>query len=89
MLRKVLVHALRNIARILLCASILLCFAVAFSEKGDIVDRNSDWIVLSFPLSLGLLVGSLYIPDKLPKSVYMKKSVDELLKEIRKPQRTN
>jgi len=87
--RKVFVYILRIIASLFLLVAMLLCLAVRLSDKGDVVDRNSGWIVLLFFITSGLFIYSLLMSDGSPKHIHRKKAADELLKEIRRPDRKN
>jgi len=85
MQRKILVYSLRIVASLFLLLSFLLGLAVRLSDKGDIVDRNSGWILLMLVIASGGFIYSLLISDGSIKHVFRKKTADELLKEIRRP----
>ncbi len=85
MRRKILVYSFRIIAGVLLILSILFLLSVRLSDKGDIIDRNSNWILLAFLIALALYFYSRNISDGSPKRIYKKKTMDELMKEIKRP----
>jgi hypothetical protein len=82
--RKIFIYSLRIFTSLVLVLSFLLVVAVRLSDKGDIVDRNSGWILLAFLIALGVFIYSLFISDGSPKHIYRKKTTDELMNEIRK-----
>lgn len=84
MQRRVIVHNLRIFAVLFLLISFLLIMAVRVSDKGDIVDRNANWILLVFVIALGGFIYTVFVPD-LPKENRRKKTIDELMNEIKKP----
>jgi len=84
MRRKILVTGFRAIATIFLLISILLVVIIHISEKGDLIDRNANWITLMFFMAAGIFCWSFYISDVWPKKLHRKKSPDELLNEIKK-----
>lgn len=82
MKRKRLILTVQIFSILLLLLSLIGGVAVVMlSQKGDIVDRNSGWVVATFFISIGLLIYSHYIPDG---SYYKKKTDMELMKEIKK-----
>ena len=84
MQRKTFIHSFRIFAIVFLLLSFLLIVAVRLSDKGDIVDRNADWIVLVFSLSLFLFIYSIFISDGSSKHIHRKKTANELINEIKK-----
>lgn len=84
MRRKILVTGFRAIATVFLLISILLVIIIHISEKGDFIDRNTNWIILIFFIAVGFFSWSLYISDIPPKKAHKQKSTDELLNEIKK-----
>ena len=84
MKRKIFIYILRVFASLFLLLSFLLVVAVRLSDKGDIADRNSGWILLIFLIVLGIFIYSLFISDGSAKHIYRKKIPNELINEIRK-----
>nr|WP_294794959.1 hypothetical protein [uncultured Mucilaginibacter sp.] len=71
-------------AGLFLLLSFLALLAVRLSEKGDIVDRNSGWILLSFLMAIVFFICSHYIIDGKTAENRTNKTGEELLNEIRK-----
>ena len=84
MQRKTFIHSFRIFAIVFLLLFFLLIVAVRLSDKGDIVDRNANWMVLVFSLSLFLFIYSIFIADDSSKHIHRKKSANELINEIKK-----
>jgi len=84
MLRKIVIYSLWIFVSLLLLLSFLLLIAVRLSDKGDIVDRNSGWILLVFLTVLGIFSYSVFISTDLSKHIYRNKTADELINEIKK-----
>lgn len=84
MQRRIIVHSFRIFAVLFLLVSSLLIVAISLSDKGDIVDRNSHWILFVFLIACAGFTYSIFIPDS-PKDIRRKKSMDELMNEIKKP----
>jgi hypothetical protein len=85
MRRKILVYSFRIFAGVLLILSILLLLALRLSNKGDIVDRNDNWIGLAFLVALAIYFYSRNISDGSPKIIYKKKTMDQLMNEVKRP----
>ncbi len=85
MQHKFLVTAFRVMATLLLLLSFLSVIAIVISDKGDFIDRNSGWISLIFLMAIGIFIGSIAISDASPPYTRKKKTTDELMNEIKKP----
>ncbi len=84
MKRKIFIYSLRIVAILLLLLSFLFMIAVRLSDKGDIVDRNSIWILIVFLIVLGIFIYSFSISVVLSKNVFKKKTIHEKINEIKK-----
>ena len=85
MRRKIVIYSLWIFASLLLLLSfLLLIIAIRLSDKGDIVDRNSGWMLLAFLTVLGIFSYSVFISTDLSKHIYRNKTADELINEIKK-----
>ncbi len=67
-----------------LLLSFLSLLAVRLSEKGDIVDRNSGWVLLMFVIAVAFCIYTRYLKFGRIFNGRMNKTGDELLDEIRK-----
>lgn len=83
--RKIFIYSFRILAGLIWALSFLLVLAVRLSDKGDVVDTHSGWILPAFFIALGVFIYSLLISANSPKYIYRKKTGYELINEIRKP----
>lgn len=83
--RKVLIYIFRVFATMLFFISFLALIAVRLSDIGDVVDRNSGWILALFFIALAIFFKALLTPIIPLSSQRRKMTDDELLNEIRKP----
>jgi hypothetical protein len=84
MQRKIFIHRFRVFAIVFLLLSFLSIVAVRLSDKGDIVDRNADWILLVFLISLLFFIYSIFISDDSSKQIHKKRTTNQLINEIKK-----
>jgi cadmium resistance protein CadD (predicted permease) len=82
--RKIFIYGLRIFASLLMLFSFLLMIAEHLSDKGDIVDRNSGWILVVLLITLGIFIYAFFILGGAMKRVDRGKTADELRREISK-----
>ncbi len=85
MQQKIVIYSLRIFAVLLLMLSFLSLIAVHASDNGDVIDRNSGWILLIFLIALGAFFYTFFILGGALKNIDRNKTKDELISEISKP----
>jgi len=84
MQRKIYIICLTITACLIMLASFVMVLAVRLSDKGDIIDRNSNWIGLSILICWGTFALIMYNVLRMSGSNSITRSGDELINEIRK-----
>ena len=84
MQQKIVIYSLRIFAIIFLMLSFLLLVAVRLSDKGDVIDRNTGWILLIFLIASGTFIYTFFILGGALKNIDKSKTTDELRNEISK-----
>jgi len=71
-------------AALFLLLSLLALLGVRLSLKGDVVDRNSGWILLLFLIAIVFFIYSRRINDEETAKTRANKNEEKLLNKVRK-----